>query len=100
MSERRKELKRQSAAALIALTLGSEARAYWTKISLQRYHAAANASREEGYAVCSQRVLREVDRFKQEKAEEMNKCMVLDFLLLEIDVNRAMGRAWGALVPA
>ena len=51
------------------------------------------------YAVCSQRVLREVDRFKQEKAEEMNKCMVLDFLLLEIDVNRAMGRAWGALVP-
>ncbi len=37
--------------------------------------------------------------FKQEKAEEMNKCMALDFILLEIDVNRAMVRAWGALVP-
>ena len=94
---REEELKQQSAAALIALILGSEVRAHLTKMSLQRYHAAANASRE-GYAVCSQRVLREVDRFKREKAEEM-KCVVLDVILLEIDVNRAMERARGALVP-
>ena len=53
---REEELKRQSAAASIALTLlGSKARAYLTKMSLQRYHVAPNASRE-GYAVCSQHV--------------------------------------------
>ena len=52
-------------------------RAYLTKMSLQRYHAAANASRE-GYAMCSLHVLREVDRFKREKAKEM-KGMVLDY---------------------
>ena len=42
--------------------------------------------------------MREVDRFKREKAEEM-KCVVLDFILLEIEVNRAMERAWRELVP-
>jgi sorting nexin-1/2 len=81
----------------LRMTPGSEARAYSTEMSLQRYHAAANASRE-GYAECSQRVLREVDRFKREKAEEM-KSVVLDFILLEIEVNRAMERVWGDLVP-
>ncbi|KAL3816323.1 hypothetical protein ACHAXA_008394 [Cyclostephanos tholiformis] len=81
----------------LRMTPGSEAKAYSTEMSLQRYHAAANASRE-AYAECSQRVLREVDRFKREKAEEM-KSVVLDFILLEIEVNRAMERVWGDLVP-
>lgn len=70
---------------------------YSTEMSLQRYHAAANVARE-GYAECSQRVLREVDRFKREKAEEM-KLVVLEFILLEIEVNRGMERVWGDLVP-
>ena len=81
----------------LRMTPGSEARAYSTEMSLQRYHAAANASRE-GYAECSQRVLREVDRFKREKAEEM-KLVVLEFILLEIEANRGMERVWGELVP-
>jgi sorting nexin-1/2 len=71
---------------------GSETKAYSTEMSLQRYHAAANLAREE-YAECSQRVLREVDRFKREKAEEM-KVIVLQIIQLEIDVNRSIGVSW------
>ena len=81
----------------LRMTPGSEAKAYSTEISLQRYHAAANIAREE-YAECSQRVLREVDRFKREKAEEM-KYIVLEFIQLEIEVHRSMERIWGDLVP-
>ena len=81
----------------LRMTPGSEAKAYSTEMSLQRYHAAANMARE-GYAECSQRVLREVDRFKREKAEEM-KYIVLEFIQLEIDVHRSMERIWGDLVP-
>eukprot|EP00578_Thalassiosira_sp_NH16_P011384 CAMPEP_0181115478 /NCGR_PEP_ID=MMETSP1071-20121207/21452_1 /TAXON_ID=35127 /ORGANISM="Thalassiosira sp., Strain NH16" /LENGTH=567 /DNA_ID=CAMNT_0023199685 /DNA_START=78 /DNA_END=1781 /DNA_ORIENTATION=+ len=79
------------------MTPGSEGRAYSTEMSLQRYQAAANVAQEE-YAECSQRVLREVDRFKREKAEEM-KVVVLDFITLQIEVERAMEKVWGELVP-
>jgi len=81
----------------LRMTPGSEAKAYSTEMSLQRYQAAAEAAREE-YAEVSQRVLREVDRFKREKAEEM-KMVVLEFILLEIEANRQMERMWGELVP-
>eukprot|EP00571_Detonula_confervacea_P017807 CAMPEP_0172298356 /NCGR_PEP_ID=MMETSP1058-20130122/1053_1 /TAXON_ID=83371 /ORGANISM="Detonula confervacea, Strain CCMP 353" /LENGTH=523 /DNA_ID=CAMNT_0013007625 /DNA_START=124 /DNA_END=1695 /DNA_ORIENTATION=- len=81
----------------LRMTPGSEAKAYSTEMSLQRYRAAANVAQEE-YAECSQRVLREVDRFKREKAEEM-KLVVLEFIRLEIEVNRGMERVWGELVP-
>lgn len=79
------------------MTPGAEAKAYNAEMSLQRYRAAADAAREE-YAGCSQRVLREVDRFKREKAEEM-KTVVLEFIELQIEVNRSMERVWGELVP-
>lgn len=81
----------------LRMTPGSEAKAYSTEMSLQRYQAAAEVAREE-YAECSQRVLREVDRFKREKAEEM-KLVVLDFIMLEIKVNREMETIWGELIP-
>lgn len=81
----------------LRMTPGSEGKAYSTEMSLQRYQAAAEVAREE-YAECSQRVLREVDRFKREKAEEM-KMVVLDFIMLEIKVNREMEKVWAELVP-
>ena len=81
----------------LRMTPGSEAKAYSTEMSLQRYQAAASVAQEE-YAECSQRVLREVDRFKREKAEEM-KMVVLHFIMLEIEVNRRMEEVWGELVP-
>ena len=76
---------------------GREAQAYSTEMSIQRYQAAAEVARED-YAECSQRVLREVDRFKREKAEEM-KMVVLEFIMLEIELNRCMEKIWGELVP-
>jgi len=81
----------------LRMTPGCEAKAYSAEMSLQRYHAMANVAKEE-YAECSQRVLREVDRFKREKAEEM-RGVVLDFIMLEIEMNRAMERVWAELIP-
>lgn len=81
----------------LRMTPGCEAKAYSTEMSLQRYHALAQVAKEE-YAECSQRVLREVDRFKREKAEEM-RGVVLDFILLEIEMNRGMERVWAELIP-
>ncbi|KAL9186821.1 hypothetical protein ACHAXT_010541 [Thalassiosira profunda] len=81
----------------LRMTPGSEAKAYSTEMSLERYRAAANAASEE-YAEVSQRVLREVDRFKREKAEQM-KLVVLEFIALEIEANRNMERVWAELVP-
>ena len=81
----------------LRMTPGSEAKAYSTEMSLQRYQNAASVAQEE-YAECSQRVLREVDRFKREKAEEM-KMVVLHFIMLEIEVNRSMEKVWSELVP-
>ena len=88
---------RESNLHRLRMTPGSEAKAYSTEMSLQRYQAASEVARDE-YAECSQRVLREVDRFKREKAEEM-KMVVLEFIMLEIRVNREMEGVWGELVP-
>ncbi|KAL7552733.1 hypothetical protein ACHAWF_015971 [Thalassiosira exigua] len=81
----------------LRMTPGSESKAYSAEMSLGRYRAAADVAAEE-YAECSQRVLREVDRFKREKAEEM-KAVVLEFILLEIEANRTMERMWAELAP-
>jgi len=81
----------------LRMSPGREGQAYSTEMSIQRYQAAAEVARED-YAECSQRVLREVDRFKREKAEEM-KMVVLEFIMLEIELNRGMERIWGELVP-
>lgn len=88
---------REASLNRLRMTPGSEAKAYSTEMSLGRYRAASDVAREE-YAECSQRVLREVDRFKREKADEM-KLVVLDFIKLEIEVNRSMERVWAELVP-
>mmetsp|Transcript_14298 Transcript_14298/g.21441 ORF Transcript_14298/g.21441 Transcript_14298/m.21441 type:complete len:521 (+) Transcript_14298:181-1743(+) len=81
----------------LRMSPGREGQAYSTEMSIQRYQAAAEVARED-YAECSQRVLREVDRFKREKAEEM-KMVVLEFIMLEIELNRSMEKIWGELVP-
>ena len=81
----------------LRMSPGREGQAYSTEMSIQRYQAAAEVAHED-YAECSQRVLREVDRFKREKAEEM-KMVVLEFIMLEIELNRSMEKIWGELVP-
>lgn len=88
--------KRTNLARLRA-TPGSEAKAYGVEMSLRRGEAAADAAREE-FATVSQRVLREVDRFKREKGDEMKR-VVLDYINLQIDYNKKMESVWAELLP-
>ena len=45
----------------------------------------------------SQRVLREVDRFKREKSDDMRR-MVFDYISLNIEYNKKMETVWSALL--
>ncbi len=78
-------------------TPGAEAKAYGAEMSLKRGEAAADAARDE-FATVSQRVLREVDRFKREKGDEM-KHVVLDYVSAQIEYNRKMEQSWANLLP-
>jgi sorting nexin-1/2 len=78
-------------------TPGQEAKAYAAEMSLQRGQAAADAARDDFMAV-SQRVLREVDRFKREKAEDMKRT-VYQYIEMQIEYNRKMEKIWADLIP-
>lgn len=77
--------------------IGSEAKAYSTEMSLRRAQEAADVARDD-FCACSQRVLREVDRFKREKAEDMRRT-VLDYINIQVDYNKRMEEIWAALIP-
>jgi len=78
-------------------TPGQEAKAYAAEMSLQRGQVAADAARDDFMAV-SQRVLREVDRFKREKAEDMKRT-VYRYIEMQIEYNRKMEKIWADLIP-
>ncbi len=78
-------------------TPGAEAKAYGAEMSLKRGEAAADAARDE-FATVSQRVLREVDRFKREKGDEM-KHVVLEYVSAQIEYNKKMEQLWANLLP-
>jgi sorting nexin-1/2 len=88
--------KRANLAKLRA-TPGAEAKAYGAEMSLKRGEGAADVARDE-FATVSQRVLREVDRFKREKGDEMRR-VVLDYITLQIDYNKKMEQVWAELLP-
>ncbi|KDO18901.1 hypothetical protein SPRG_15824 [Saprolegnia parasitica CBS 223.65] len=48
--------------------------------------------------VVTERVLREVDRFKQEKLSDFKR-IVLDYIQLQIAYNRKVEDEWGAVIP-
>jgi sorting nexin-1/2 len=77
--------------------IGSEAKAYSLEMSTRRAQEAADMARDE-FCACSQRVLREVDRFKREKAEDMRRT-VLDYINLQVEYNKRMEEIWSALIP-
>ena len=78
-------------------TPGAEAKAYGAEMSLKRGEVAADAARDE-FATVSQRVLREVDRFKREKGDDMKR-VVLDYVNAQIEYNRKMEQLWSDLMP-
>jgi sorting nexin-1/2 len=81
----------------LRMQIGSEAKAYSTEMSLRRAQEAADVARED-FAAVSQRVLREVDRFKREKAEDMRR-VVLDYINLQVEYNKRMEEIWATLIP-
>lgn len=83
--------------AKLRATPGAEAKAYGAEMSLKRGEANADAARDE-FATVSQRVLREVDRFKREKGDEMRR-VVLDYINLQIAYNKKMEQVWAELLP-
>jgi len=66
-------------------------------MSLRRSQEAAEAGRDE-FATVSQRVLREVDRFKRETTEDMRRT-VLEYIQLQVEYNKKMEQTWAALIP-
>mmetsp|Transcript_25646 Transcript_25646/g.59177 ORF Transcript_25646/g.59177 Transcript_25646/m.59177 type:complete len:411 (-) Transcript_25646:389-1621(-) len=76
---------------------GKEDKAAHANISLQNAQAACEAARVE-YITVSQRVLREVDRFKREKEQAMRQT-VMDYIMLQIEYNKRMEEVWSSLVP-
>lgn len=77
--------------------IGSEAKAYSVEMSSRRAQEAADVARDD-FCACSQRVLREVDRFKREKAEDMRRT-VLDYINLQVEYNKRMEEIWATLIP-
>jgi sorting nexin-1/2 len=77
--------------------IGQEAKAYTTEMSLRRAQEAADAAQHD-FATVSQRLLRDVDRFKRDKAAEM-RTVVLNYIQLQVAYNKKMEQAWSMLVP-
>ena len=88
---------KQAALSKLRLQPGQEAKAYAAEMSLRRAQEAAQVAQDD-FAAVSQRVLREVDRFKREKAEEMRRT-VLDYINLQVDYNKRMEEIWAGLIP-
>lgn len=76
---------------------GKEEKAFQAQASLQRAMDAAELARED-FATVSQRILREMDRFKREKADEM-RYTVLNYIELQIQYNQKMEDIWARLIP-
>jgi len=88
---------KQSNLAKLRATPGQESKAYAAEMSLRRAQEASEVARDD-FAAVSQRVLREVDRFKREKAEDMKRT-VLDYINLQVDYNRRVEEVWATLLP-
>jgi len=88
---------KQNQLSKLRAQIGSESKAYSVEMSLRRAHEASEAARED-FATVSQRVLREVDRFKREKAEDMRRT-VLDYINLQVEYNKRMEEVWASLIP-
>mmetsp|Transcript_27566 Transcript_27566/g.55644 ORF Transcript_27566/g.55644 Transcript_27566/m.55644 type:complete len:610 (-) Transcript_27566:152-1981(-) len=79
------------------ITPGLEGKAYGVESSLTRAEVAVEEARVN-YEEVSQRVLREVDRFRKENATQMYATM-LSFAKAQKEYHEKLNSAWGALLP-
>jgi len=77
--------------------IGMEAKAYGLEMSLRRAQENAEIARDD-FASVSQRVLREVDRFKRETTEDM-RLTVLEYIRMQVEYNKRMEKIWANLIP-
>jgi len=77
--------------------IGMEAKAYGLEMSLRRAQENAEMARDD-FATVSQRVLREVDRFKRETTEDM-RLTVLEYIRMQVEYNKRMEQIWANLIP-
>ena len=77
--------------------IGMEAKAYGLEMSLRRAQENAEIARDN-FATVSQRVLREVDRFKRETTEDM-RLTVLEYIRMQVEYNKRMEQIWANLIP-
>jgi len=77
--------------------IGMEAKAYGLEMSLRRAQENAEIARDD-FATVSQRVLREVDRFKRETTEDM-RLTVLEYIRMQVEYNKKMEQIWATLIP-
>jgi sorting nexin-1/2 len=81
----------------LRMTPNMDAKAYGAQLSLKKGEDYAEMARDE-YATVSQRVLREIDRFKRQSADDM-RWTVFQYIQLQIDYNKTMEKIWGDLIP-
>ena len=79
------------------ITPGKEGKSVDAAASLARAEATVIVAKQN-YEECSQRVLREVDRFRKENASYMYATM-LEFAKVQKEHHDKMNNAWGSLVP-
>lgn len=79
------------------ITPGKEGKSLDAAASLSRAEATLIVAKQN-YEECSQRVLREVDRFRRENASYMYATM-LEFAKVQKEHHDKMNNAWGALIP-
>lgn len=77
--------------------IGMESKAYAMEMSLRRGQENAEIARDD-FAAVSQRVLREVDRFKRETTDDM-RLTVLEYIRLQVEYNKKMEQIWANLIP-
>jgi len=77
--------------------IGMDAKTYGLEISLRRAQENAEIARDD-FATVSQRVLREVDRFKRETTEDM-RLTVLEYIRMQVEYNKRMEHIWANLIP-
>eukprot|EP00984_Skeletonema_dohrnii_P017906 scaffold8250_cov118-Skeletonema_dohrnii-CCMP3373.AAC.7 len=79
------------------ITPGKEGKSVDAAASLARAEATLIVAKQN-YEECSQRALREVDRFRRENASYMYATM-LEFAKVQKEHHDKMNNAWGTLVP-
>ena len=76
---------------------GADMKRYDAELSLQRAEAAAEVARVD-FEGCSQRLLRETDRFRVQRANEM-RATIVEYVRIQAEYTAKMSQVWSGLVP-